>query len=488
MEVGENSQRLRQGEVGLLGAVMTGAAIMAPSASILFGVAVVAGIAGSAVPLIFVIAALGVLATGNSLARFARQWPSAGSFVTFITRVFGPTAGLWIGVAAMLGWLIAYAAVFLFIGDFIANDFFGGATSDLATSLCMVGFVAVVLALVIRGVSVSVRVSLVALAIEVLVIGIICAAVLIDGGPKGVSLHPFAFPSGGFEPVALGFAVTVFLFGGFEQPVPLAEETRHPRRDVPLAVLLCVVAIGALYVLASWALVIAFGDGAGLAQQADPLHAAADAYVGWLAPVVKWVLLASFLGFGVAAITAVSRILFNTARDGLLPPALGGLHPRYRTPAAAAGAFAGLGLVIALASKPITDTLTAVTLLSTAGSLLIISMYVLINAALIVWWWRERGVGRHHDPLTCVVVPAAGIAVLASPYYYNLKPGQASPLDLVPWVLAGAVVVSVAYVAWVRGARPAQLADAGRILAGETETVVAAAPTVGGMPAGVGTI
>jgi amino acid transporter len=487
MEVGEHSQRLREGEVTLLGAVMTGAAIMAPSASILFGVAVVASIAGSAVPLIFLIAAVGVLATGNSLARFARQWPSAGSFVTFITRVFGPTVGLWIGVTALLGWLIAYAAVFLFIGDFIANDFLGGSTSDLTTSLAMVAFVGVVLALVIRGVSISVRVSLVALVIEVAVIGVICAAVLIDGGPNGISLHPFAFPSGGFEPVALGFAVTVFLFGGFEQPVPLAEETRNPRRNVPLAVLLCVVGIGALYVLASWALVIAFGDGAGLAQQADPLHAAADTYVGWLAPAVKWVLLASFLGFGVAAITAVSRILFNTARDGLLPPALGRLHPRYRTPTAAAGAFAGLGLAVALGSKAITDTLTAVTLLSTAGSLLIISMYVVINAALIVWSARERRAGRRHNPLTCVAVPAAGIAVLALPYYYNLKPGQASPLDLVPWVLAGAVVATVAYVAWVRGARPAQLADAGRILAGET-TTVPAAPSPGGVPAGVGTI
>jgi amino acid transporter len=478
VEIAEHSQRLKEGEVSLLGAVMSGAAIMAPAASILFGVAVVASIAGSAVPLIFVIAMLGVLATGNSLARFAREWPSAGSFVTFITRIFGSTVGLWIGVITLLGWLIAYAAVYLFIGDFIAADFLGGTTSKWATAAAMIGFIAVVMVPVVRGVSISVKVSLLALAVEVVVIGIICIAVILDGGPKGVSFDAFAFPDGGFQPVALGFAVTVFLFGGFEQPVPLAEETKHPRRNVPLAVFLCVVGIGALYILASWVLVVAFGDGAALAQQTDPLHAAADQYVSWLAPVVKFVLLSSFLGFGVAAITAVSRIIFNTARDGLLPAQLGQLHPKYKTPAAAAGAFAGLGLLIGLASKPLTDTLTAVTLLSTAGSLLIISMYVLINAALIVWWARERSEGRHHNPIACVLVPLAGIVVLAAPYYYNLKPGQPSPLDDVPWALAVCVLIGTLFVAWVRAKRPDRMADAGQVLAGEAGVEVEVAAGV----------
>jgi amino acid transporter len=469
VEIGEHGKRLKRDQVTLLGAVMSGAAIMAPAASILFGVAVVAGIAGSAVPLIFLIAMLGVLATGNSLARFAREWPSAGSFVTFITRIFGSTAGLWIGVVALLGWLIAYAAVYLFVGDFIASDFLGGTTSKWVTAAAMVAYLGVVMVPVVRGVSISVRVSLIALAIEVVVIGIVCAAVLLDGGPRGISLHAFAFPSGGFQPIALGFATTVFLFGGFEQPVPLAEETRDARRNVPLAVFLCVVGIGALYVFSSWALVIAFGTGGALAQQADPLHAAASQYVHWLAPLVKFVLLSSFLGFGVAAINAVSRIVFNTAREGLLPAPLGRLHPTYRTPAVAAAAFAGVGLLIGLGSKLFTDTLTAVTLLSTAGSLLIISMYVLVNAALVVWWARERAEARVHSALTCVAVPLAGIVVLAAPYYYTLKPGQPSPLDLVPWVTGGIVLLAIAFVAWVKTSRPEQLASAGRILAGEAE-------------------
>jgi amino acid transporter len=469
MEIGERAGALRSGEVSLLGAVMTGAAVMAPAASILFGVALVAGVAGSAVPLIFLIAAIAVLATGNTLARFARIWPSAGSFVTFITRVFGSTAGLAVGVAVLLGWLVAYAAVYVFIGDFLAHDFFGGADGDLTTSLLMIGFVAIVLVPVVRGVQLSVRVSLVALLVEVAVVVVIGVSVLVQGGADGISLSPFSLPHGGLEPIALGFAITVFLFGGFEQPVPMAEETRNPRRNVPLAVVLCIVGIGALYVFASWFLVLAFGDGAALAQQADPIHAAADGYASWLAPLVKWVLLSSFLGFGVAANTAVSRIVFNTAREGLLPKPLDALHPRHGTPAVAAFAFAGAGVAIAVGSKLVADSADAVTLLSTVGSLLIISMYVLVNAALVVWWWRERRAGRGHGVVAHVVVPLAGIAVLASPYYYNLKPGQPSPLDLVPWGLALLAAVAAAFTALVRRRSPERLASAGRLLAGEAD-------------------
>jgi amino acid transporter len=481
MEIGERPEALKTGEVSLLGAVMTGAAVMAPAASILFGVALLAGVAGSAVPLIFLIAAIGVLATGNTLARFARIWPSAGSFVTFITRVFGSTVGLAVAVAVLLGWLVAYAAVYVFIGDFLASDFFGAPGSDVTTSLLMIGFVAVVLVPVVLGVQLSVRVALIALAVEVAVIAVIGVSVLVQGGAEGISLSPFSLPDGGFEPIALGFAITVFLFGGFEQPVPMAEETRNPRRNVPLAVILCIVGIGALYVFAAWFLVLAFGDGATLASQADPIHAAADEYASWLAPLVKWVLLSSFLGFGVAAITAVSRIVFNTAREGLLPKPLDRLHGRNRTPVVAAIAFAGAGLAIGVGSKLVADSLKAVTLLSTVGSLLIISMYVLVNAALVVWWWRERRAGREHSVVGHVVVPLAGIAVLASPYYYNLKPGQPSPLDLVPWGLAILVAIAAGVTVLVRRRSPEHLATAGRVFAGEADAATAPDVAVAGV-------
>jgi len=76
---------------------------------------------------------------------------------------------------------------------------------------------------------------------------------------------------------------------------------------------------------------------------------------------------------------------------------------------------------------------------------------------------RERRAGGAKSA-QCVAVPRRHRRV-AFPTT-NLKPGQASRWDLVPWVLAGAVLVSVAYVAWDSARAAGQLADAGRILAG----------------------
>lgn len=45
-----------------------------------------------------------------------------------------------------------------------------------------------------------------------------------------------------------GSVFTILAFGGFEGAAPLAEEARHPRRTIQLAVLLATLSIGVLYV------------------------------------------------------------------------------------------------------------------------------------------------------------------------------------------------------------------------------------------------
>jgi amino acid transporter len=47
------------------------------------------GLAGASAPLIFLISMVGMAATASSLAQFAGVYPSAGSFITYITRAIG---------------------------------------------------------------------------------------------------------------------------------------------------------------------------------------------------------------------------------------------------------------------------------------------------------------------------------------------------------------------------------------------------------------
>ena len=90
---------------------------------------------------------------------------------------------------------------------------------------------------------------------------VLSLTILVKGGATGLSATPFSWPSGHSSDVLLAFSLAVLAFGGFEAAAPLAEETRDPRRNVPIAVIGAVLVSGVIYVVGSYALVTAFGVG-----------------------------------------------------------------------------------------------------------------------------------------------------------------------------------------------------------------------------------
>jgi amino acid transporter len=471
---------LRRDEVGLIGIVVVGLATVAPATSLLFSTAVLASIAGAAVPTICAFATVGVLCTGWSLARLTAVWPSAGSFVTFISRTMGGRAALFVATALLLGLITVYSGIYYFAGDYLSAAFFGTSAEPWST-VASVLFVVLSLVPVILGVQISVRAALTLVTIELAVIAVIIAATLLDGGARGITLEPFTLPEGGFGPIALGFATAIILFTGFEYCVPLAEETRDARRNVPLAVLLSIIVVGVIFVVGTWALVLAFPSVDALAESTDPLTAAAQQHAPVVEPLVRWVLLSSFLGFGVGLNAAFARVLYRSAQAGLFPRPMGRLWASRRTPVVAALCFAVPPLVIGGIGKAIAGTENTVPLFATAGTMFVILEYALVNVALILLYVRERRRGHRRSALADVVVPALGVVVLTLPYYYSLKPGQPSPLNLVPWLALGILALAAAYTASVLRRRPELTDTAGAVLAGEAADVAppASRPVVG---------
>src|SRR5262249_56770703 len=106
------------------------------------------------------------------------------------------------------------------------------------------------------------------------------------GQQAGPGPAAFQWP-GESKDVLLAFSLAVLAFGGFEAAAPLAEGTRHPRRNVPIAVIGAVVVSGIIYVIGSYALVTAFGaDRAGaLAGDPNPFHTPAHVFVPFIAPL-----------------------------------------------------------------------------------------------------------------------------------------------------------------------------------------------------------
>jgi amino acid transporter len=468
---------LRRGQLGLFGVIMPGLAQVAPAFNLFFTTGVMVSLAGVSAPLIFLISMAGMGATASSLAQFAGIYPSAGSFITYITRSIGTRVATAIGVITILGYIIAFGGIYIFVGSYIVANVLGDPHVWGITQIVTIIYGALVVAPVIVGLKFGVRVTVALYAFEVVLLLAMSLTILARGGASGLSGTPFGWPAG-TKDVLLAFSLAVLAFGGFEAAAPLAEETRNPRRNVPLAVLGAVAISGVIYVLGSYALVTAFGVGhaAALASDPNPFHTAAKAFVPFVAPLITWVFLSSVTSSYVAANTQTSRVIFAGARGGLWFHGLAAVLPRFRTPAAAAIAFVAPSILIGVISTAFTDPGTASGFLGTYGILGLIIMYLVTNIALIVEWAKFRRQGIRKNPWLWVVTPVIGALVLAIPIWGDLRPGQPSPFNTLPWLTLGLIAVGIAYALLLGWLRPTALQRAPALLEGDESLATAPRP------------
>jgi APA family basic amino acid/polyamine antiporter len=140
--------------------------------------------------------------------------------------------------------------------------------------------------------------------------------------------HPF-MPSG-FGGVMSGAAIVFFAFIGFDAVSTTAEETKNPRRDLPIGMIGSLIICTILYVLMSFVLTgmkkytTYLGDSA----------AVATAFAGksWAQALISAGALAGLTSVLLVFQLGQPRIFMAMARDGLLPAYFARIHPRYRTP------------------------------------------------------------------------------------------------------------------------------------------------------------
>jgi APA family basic amino acid/polyamine antiporter len=139
---------------------------------------------------------------------------------------------------------------------------------------------------------------------------------------------PFA-PSG-FGGVLSGAAIVFFAYIGFDAISTTAEETRHPQRDLPIAMMASLLVCTVLYMLMSGVLTgmkkytVYLGDSAAIAT----------AFNGkpWVQAIVSAGALAGMTSVLLVFQLGQPRIFMAMARDGLLPAYFARIHPRFRTP------------------------------------------------------------------------------------------------------------------------------------------------------------
>ncbi|HEY2270431.1 MAG TPA: APC family permease, partial [Streptosporangiaceae bacterium] len=231
-EAATSRPSLPRGQLGLFGVIMPGVAQVAPAFNLFFTTGLMVSLAGASAPLIFLISMVGMVATASTLAQFSSVYPSAGSFITYITRAISTKVAVAVGVITILGYIIAFGGIYIFVGSYIVQNVFGDPHVWGLTQLVTIAYGVLVVAPVVVGLRFGVRVTVVLYAFEVILLLVMSITILVRGGHDGLSATPFHWP-GGSTDVLLTFSLAVLAFGGFEAAAPLAEETQNPRRNVP---------------------------------------------------------------------------------------------------------------------------------------------------------------------------------------------------------------------------------------------------------------
>jgi amino acid transporter len=359
----------------------------------------VAGVAGHGVWLSLLLAAVPALLAALCYAELTTLFPKAGAAYAYIREGFPR----WPGVSFVAGFLVAVtsgataatvAIAFAgYLGRFVGEGFPGWAAA--------LGVLAVCTGVNIAGIKESTWFTILCTTIEV--VGLL---LIFGAGVGGWGQEPFGrgimeVPSMGG--VLAGAALGFFVYTGFEGLANLAEESRKPERDLPIAILVSLAVTTTLYVLVAIA-AVALVDPATLAGSSSPLSTAAEAAGPKLAAAMGWIALFSTANTALITVVVASRMLYGMAGEGQMPAALARTLPKRRSPWVAA-------IVIGLVAAAMLP-LGGVALVAGVSSLCTLIVFAGVAAALIMLR-RDRPELRARFRLPFAVARVPIVPVLA---------------------------------------------------------------------------
>lgn len=233
-----------------------------------------------------------------------------------------------------------------------------------------------------------------------------------------------------WKPEGLGRAVILAAFAltGMETALCASGEVARPSRTIPLALAVAFGSVTLLYVAIQ---LIAQGIlGSALTHSVAPL---ADT-MARLGPGFRVLMLAgtafAMLGMIAGDILGTPRMLFAFARDGLLPRALGRVHPRTHTPYVAILSYAALAIILAL-----TGSFAELAVLSTLACA---GLY--IAACIATWLLARRGVALAGAPLNFRWLGAAAVIGAGSMLLLIALGSPSEIVGLAALIAVGAIV------------------------------------------------
>lgn len=432
---------------------------------VMLGVAPLAlAVGGVGAPVAYLVSGILLAVFAVGFTTLARHLSSGGAFYAYISKGLGKGAGVAAALIALMSYCVIEIGVYgllAVIADQTFSSIFG---IQLAWPIYALGGVLLVGGLGFRSIEFGAKLLGITLVLETAILVLLAGAILVQGGASGFGLESL-YPTHVFTPdIAAVFGITLAAFMGFEATAIYRAESIDPRRTIPRATYVAVGFLAIFYAFIVWVIVQAFGadeiQAAAGEYEVGLFFVAAETYLGsWASTAMMLLLLSSVVTSLLAFHNAACRYARAIADEGLLPAALGRIHPRTRTPYIAGAtqtvlAFLVVGGFAVANADPYSQLLIWV---NTPGVLGIIVLQILTALAVPNFF---RRIQHDEGPWRTIVAPVLAtvglsIALLLILSNMSLLTNASNGVNVVlALIVPSVLLLGMLWAQWLRLNRP----------------------------------
>jgi APA family basic amino acid/polyamine antiporter len=350
---------------------------------------------GPAAVISFALAGLTCVFSALAFAELAGAIPVSGSSYSYAYATLGEGVAWLVGWCLLLEYGVSVSAVAVGWGEYLnelTESAFGWKLPDALSHPPGHGGVVNIPALVVillstlllvRGIRESARATTVMVIVKLGVLALFTAIAFTayDSG----NLTPFAPES--MAGIGAGASLAFFSFIGFDAISTTGEEVKNPRRNLPLAIVLCMAAVTLIYCVVAWAAVAAM-PAKEIGKHEAVLAVITNQVTGSKAGgiIVACGAVVAIASVVLTVLYGQTRILMAMSRDGLVPRVFERVSPRTSTPVGNTW-IVGIAFGLLAAVVPI----DVVVELTTIGTLAVL---VVVNLAVVVLRRRQPELSR----------------------------------------------------------------------------------------------
>ncbi|SEJ54797.1 amino acid/polyamine/organocation transporter, APC superfamily [Arthrobacter sp. yr096] len=451
------SKGLKAGSIGIGPTVALGLAAVAPAYSLAVTLGFVVLAVGASTPAAFLLGFVPILFTALAFRDLNKEMPDCGGVFVWITRVFGPAAGWFLG-----GWVpqmatfIASAALAQVATTYLLN-FLGLAwiaAEPIAVAAIACGLIALSAWIAARGIELSAWVQYALIALQLVALGGFCVAAFTamatgtsagtaEGGAEQPSLDWFnPFASGDMSGLVSGVILCLFIYWGWDALIAVNEETTDRKGTPGKAVVITTVILLFFYVVTATA-AVGFAGTAGITNPdtvSDVLSVLGPQATG---EVFGQVIM---LAVGLSALAALMTVAVSTPRTwlsmgtyGALHRATTTMHSKRGTPTISIIWWAVITMAITLGLTAVSADFIGLAILSVG---LMIAAYYAATALASVVYFAPQMRGSASTLVLKGILPGLGALLMIGAFAY-------SAVDMLSPDYAGLSWLGIGSVFWI---------------------------------------